>query len=296
MADRTADTCGAAGTVRELIAELEALLIGGAIREARREARDIVAAVLDVPRFWPSMHPDVPVDAAATREAITAATRRARGAPFAYAVGRASFRHLTLAVDERVLIPRVETEELVEIALGLGLRPGGVAIDVGTGSGAIALALAMEGRFDRVIATDISEDALAVARTNATALAGLLRAPVEFRNGSLLGPVRGVRARLLVANLPYIAFGEAVGLPAGVRDWEPPVALFSADEGMAAIRMLLASAPTVLERGGCVVLEVDARRASLAAELASSNPCFRQIAVRLDLAGRERFVVATCAE
>jgi release factor glutamine methyltransferase len=296
MADPAAGACSTVSTVRDLVGQLEATLVGAAIREARREARDIVACVLDVPRFWPSMHPDVTVDPGPTREAIAAATRRARGAPFAYAVGRAAFRHLTLLVDERVLIPRVETEELVEVALSLGLRAGGIAIDVGTGSGAIALSLAMEARFDRVIATDISRDALAVARANAGALSGVLRAPIEFRAGSLLGPVYGVRARLVIANLPYIAYGEAISLPAGVRDWEPPVALFSADEGMAAIRMLLASAPTVLERGGRVVLEVDARRASLAAELASANPCFRDIAVRLDLAGRERYVVATCAE
>lgn len=296
MGDRAPTAGGATGTVRELVAELEALLVHGGIADPRREASDIVASVLDVPRFWPGMHPDATADAEATREAVAAATRRGRGAPFAYAVGRAAFRHLTLSVDERVLIPRVETEQLVEVALGLGLPPGGTAIDVGTGSGAIALALATEARFDRVVATDISRDALAVARSNAEALAGLLRAKVEFRLGSLLGPVRGLRARLLIANLPYIAFGDAGTLPALVRDWEPPVALYSADDGMAAIRELLATAPTVLEREGRVVLEVDARRASLAAELAAANPHFRDIAVRLDLAGRERFVVATCAE
>jgi len=283
-------------TIRELVSALEAMLAERAIAEARREARDIVAAVLDVPRFWPSMHPDVAVDASTLRDTMAAAQRRARGAPFAYAVGRAAFRHLTLAVDERVLIPRVETEELVELVLGLKLSAGGTAIDIGTGSGAIALALAMEARFDRIVATDISRDAITVARSNAHALSRVLKAPVEFRIGSLLRPVADIRARVLCANLPYIAYGEAAALPASVRDWEPCVALFSPDEGMQAIRAVLAAAPAVLERGGHVLLEVDARRASLAAEMAATNPRYHDVSVRLDLAGRERFVVATCAE
>lgn len=285
-----------APTVRALASELETLLAGAGIDSARREARDIIASVLDVPRFWPSMHPDVAMDAATIADATAAARRRARGAPFAYAVRRAAFRHLTLQVDERVLIPRVETEELVEVALALRCRPGGTAVDVGTGSGAIALALATEARFDRVIGTDISGDAIAVASANAAMLSGALRAAVEFRIGSLLRPLAGVRARLLCANLPYIAYGEAAALPASVRDWEPPLALFSPDEGMLAIRAVLAGAASVLERGGHLVLEVDARRASLAAEMAMTNPRYRDVSVRLDLTGRERFVVATCSE
>jgi release factor glutamine methyltransferase len=155
MSDPVARACPTPATIRELVSTLESLLNEGGVAEARREARDIVAAVLDVPRFWPSMHPDVAVDASTLRDAMAAAMRRARGAPFAYAVGRAAFRHLTLMVDERVLIPRVETEELVELVLTLGLPAGGTAIDIGTGSGAIALSLAMEGRFDRIVATDI---------------------------------------------------------------------------------------------------------------------------------------------
>lgn len=296
MSEHVARACPTAATIRELVGALETLLTEGSIAEARREARDIVAAVLDVPRFWPSMHPDVPVDATTLRDVMAAVLRRARGAPFAYAVGRAAFRHLTLMVDERVLIPRVETEELVELVLTLGLPAGGTAIDVGTGAGAIALSLAMEARFDRIVATDISRDAITVARGNAQALARVLKAPIEFRVGSLLRPVKDIRARVICANLPYIAYGEAGSLPASVRDWEPSVALFSPDEGMAAIRALLGAAPAVLERGGHILLEVDARRASLAAEMAATNPRYHDVAVRLDLAGRERFVVATCAE
>jgi release factor glutamine methyltransferase len=165
-------------------------------------------------------------------------------------------------------------------------------IDVGTGSGAIAIALATEGHFSRVYGTDISLDALAVARRNVEALSSLLRAPVELLHGSLLGPLRGVRAGVVVSNPPYIALGEAASLPAGVRDWEPAVALFSGADGMTAITRLVREAADTLAPGGLFALEVDARRASLVTELVSREQRFRAIRVELDLTGRERFVLA----
>jgi len=122
--------------------------------DALREARELLAAVHDMPRHWPTLEQATPVSADEWGRALHAAERRASGAPLQYAAGRASFRHLTLDVDERVLIPRPETELLIDIVLdALRGEPGGIAVDVGTGSGAIALALANEGQFDRVIGT-----------------------------------------------------------------------------------------------------------------------------------------------
>src|SRR5438046_5847628 len=143
-----------------LVMELTARLQSARdVDDPTREARDLVAALLDVPRHWPVLHEDRWVEAAMWRRACAAADKRAAGAPLAYAVGRANFRGLTLEVDERVLIPRPETELLVDLVLErCAMRRGGVAVDVGTGSGAIAIALATEGEFDRVIATDISID------------------------------------------------------------------------------------------------------------------------------------------
>jgi len=278
-------------TVGVALAALAELLAAGGVEEPRAEARDIVAALLDVPRFWPSTNRDAELDADVWRDAERAARRRTRGAPFAYAVGRAAFRHLTLDVDEGVLIPRQETEQLVETVLAVGLR-GGVAVDVGTGSGAIALALASEGSFERVIGTDVSLDALAVARRNAELLVGALRAPVEFRHGSLLAPLADVRARVLVSNPPYIAYPEAATLPASVRDWEPAIALLSGADGLRATSAIVRDAAAVLEPGGLLALEVDGRRASLVAELALAHGAYRDVSVRLDLAGQERFVLA----
>jgi release factor glutamine methyltransferase len=245
-----------------------------------------------VPRFWPATNRDTLIDATAVDEARQAAAARMRGAPFAYAVGRAAFRHLTLAVDERVLIPRQETEVLVDLVLQAMDGGRGTVADVGTGSGAIALALATEGQFDRVIATDVSRDALAVAEGNAAFLRDDLRAPVEFVHGSLLAPLAGTRLAAVVSNPQYIAFAELDELPASVRDWEPPLALLSADQGLATTRAIIRDSRAVLEPGGLLALEVDTRRASLVAEAVASDGAYEEIAVHLDLTGRERFVLA----
>lgn len=284
-----------ANTVGALLAEMGVLLAPTFDAKAAGEARELLAALHDMPRHWPSVARGESVTAADWSRACAAAVRRARGAPIQYAAGLAAFRHLTLEVDERVLIPRPETEQLVELVLTLGGRDGaaaGTVVDVGTGSGAIAIALASEGTFDRVIATDVSLDALAVARANVARCAGVMRVAVELRHGSLLGPVpeRGLRA--VVSNPPYISLDEASSLPPGVRDWEPSVALFGGDGGMAAIAGLIREAAPVLAPTGLLILEVDARRASSAAELAASHGGYAGVDVHLDLTGRERFVVA----
>jgi release factor glutamine methyltransferase len=286
-------------TVTAVVEELTAKLRLAGIADPRRIATDIVAALLEVPRSWPVLNRESSLDRAVAAAAHEAARKLARGAPFAYAVGTASFRHLNLAVDERVLIPRPETEVLVgEIIERLetqlvGEPSWGIAIDIGTGSGAIALSLAAEGRFDRVIATDASSDALRVASANAARSGAALRADVEFRQGSLLAPVRGVRARVIVSNPPYIAFSEAEALPASVRDWEPPVALFSGHDGMSATAGIVRDSARHLVHGGLLALEVDERRASLAAELMMRHGAYSNVGVVLDLAGRERFVFAS---
>ncbi|MEO7086428.1 MAG: peptide chain release factor N(5)-glutamine methyltransferase [Gemmatimonadaceae bacterium] len=278
-------------TVGQLLDELAGVLRGGGVPHAFSEARDLVSSLYDVPRFWPMINGSVAVDPALHERARRAARARTRGAPLAYAVGRASFRRLTLDVDERVLIPRPETEHLVELVLEeTSGMTGGVVVDVGTGSGAIAISLAMEGnaRFSRVYGTDISLDAVNVARGNAARLG----APVSVIHGSLLAPLRGLTAHVVVSNPPYIALGEAESLPSSVRDWEPAPALYSGADGMRATAGLVQQAADVLAPGGLLAIEVDVRRASLAAELVSREQRFHSIRVELDLTGRERFVLA----
>jgi release factor glutamine methyltransferase len=289
----TTDGLTKARTVARLADELARALDDCGVTEPVSESREIIAALFDVPRFWALANGHVEVGDAIRFRAKLAVERRERGAPFAYAVGRASFRHLVLEVDERVLIPRPETEHLVDLVLEeFGDEAGGVAVDVGTGSGCIALALATEGRFGRVYATDISLDALAVARSNVATAQPSLRAPVDLVHGSLLSPLLDVRCRAVVSNPPYIALAEAESLPPSVRDWEPAPALFSGGDGMSATARLVRQAAAVLEPDGLFAIEVDARRASLAAELVANERRFHDVRVELDLSGRERFVLA----
>ena len=272
-------------TVSELVEAVTERLAG--LPDAKREARDLVAALSDAPRHWSLLHAGDETDAQLWDRAMAAAGKRASGAPLAYAVGRASFRSLTLQVDERVLIPRPETELLVDLVLAR--RSTGMALDVGTGSGAIAIALALEGHFERVIATDISDDALDVTRANARAL----KASVEIEPLGLTSDARRPMYDVVVSNPPYIAYSEATGLPADVRDWEPAIALFSGKEGMRATAEIVAQAGASLRPNGLLALEVDVRRASLAAELVASDGRYENVSIELDLTGRERFVLAT---
>lgn len=290
---RSSSTTGRV-TAGELVERLAAILGQAGVNAPRDEARDLVAALLDRPRFWPSLHRDQAVDRETVAAAVTAAERRAMGAPFAYAAGRAAFRFLTLIVDERVLIPRQETELLVDLVLqARRAHIGGVVADVGTGSGALALALAAEGRFSRIIATDLSSDALVVAEANVHRYSDQVRAPVELRAGAGLAPLAGELCDVLVSNPPYIAVGEVAELPASVRDWEPITALISGSDGLAATRELVTGAPAALRPGGLLALETDCRRARTVADLVAATGAFDQVLVHRDLTGRDRFVLAT---
>ncbi|MCC6929238.1 MAG: peptide chain release factor N(5)-glutamine methyltransferase [Gemmatimonadaceae bacterium] len=263
---------------------------------AEREARDLVAAVLEQPRHWPSTSAATRLGEVEQGRVLAAAARRRAGAPLAYAVGTAAFRHLLLGVDERVLIPRPETEYLIDVVLGTPQgKGGGLAVDIGTGSGAIALALAGEGPFSRVVATDISNDALAVARANAARCASSLRCSVEFRAGDALAPLHDMAHEVdaIVSNPPYIAFAEARELPPSVRDWEPPQALICPEDGMAVSGVIVAGGWKLLRPGGLLAFETDARRAGRLADLVRRHGAYEDVRVIPDLAGRDRFVLAT---
>jgi release factor glutamine methyltransferase len=279
--------------VSQVVETIAERLTDAGIANASAEARDLLAAVCDENRFWPRVHADAMVSREMAERAFAVAAQRMSGMPFAYAVGRAAFRHLTLQVSERVLIPRQETEVLIDLVLER--RRTGTCADIGTGSGAIALALAAEGNFERIVATDIDGGAVMLARRNAEALAPQLRTPVVFRTGDLLAPLAGESFDLLVSNPPYIAFEEAVELPESVRNWEPGHALYSGSHGLDATRRIIGDAPGILSTGGLLALEVDSRRATQVADLAVSSGHFRDVGVFQDLAGRDRFVLATRA-
>ena len=294
-------------TLREVVQRVESLIgecahLGPDVRQdAAREGRLLVAGVLHLsPGELARRLVTEPTLRAGEADRIeTALHRRLRGEPLAYAVGEAPFRELVLRVDSRVLIPRPETEVVVEEALRVAAAaPGGLAVDIGTGSGAIALALAMEGRFDAVLATDVSSDALAVAQANAEWIRqqGVAMAPVEFRHGADLAPLRDglaghEKARVIVSNPPYIAYEEAALLPASVRDWEPTLALFAANGGLARYQVLVRDARALLEPSGWLILELDANRAAPVAAMAATAG-YDVVQVKQDLAGRDRVLLA----
>jgi release factor glutamine methyltransferase len=250
---------------------------------ASLDAELLLAHVLGASRARLKSHPeDAATPATAARfEALVA--RRERGEPLAYLTGHRDFWTLLLQVSPAVLVPRPETELLVEHALSLFPAAPIRAADLGTGSGAIALALASERPAWEITATDISEDALAVARANAHALA-LER--VKFVAGHWLEPLGSRRFDLIVSNPPYIACADAALGQAALRH-EPAIALASGSDGLDAIRTIVRDAPAHLEHGGWLLLEHGAAQAdAVARELVVRG--FRHVRSRRDLAGHER--------
>ncbi|MBI5168480.1 MAG: peptide chain release factor N(5)-glutamine methyltransferase [Candidatus Eisenbacteria bacterium] len=223
-------------------------------------------------------------------------TRREAGEPVQYITGRAAFRDLDLAVDSRVLVPRPETEGLVEAVLVVlaaertrGEMPR--VLDLGTGSGAIALALAQEAPHARVTAVDASEGALQVARANAEACA--LADRVTFVHGDWFGGVaEDERFEVVVSNPPYIAESDADSLPADVRDWEPHEALFSGPDGLDAPREIVDTAPRHLVAGGLLALELSESHAHEVAAWLEGAHDWRDVRVLDDLSGRPRVLLA----
>ena len=223
---------------------------------------------------------------------LAAVERRIAGEPLPYVVGMAGFRTLELEVDANVLIPRPETEGLVERALAWGTRASrwGSALDMGTGSGCIALSLAVEGDFDRVVATEVSAAAMAVARKNVERVAP--RVPVEIREGSLWEAVSGDRFDVIVSNPPYVSETEFEALEPSVRRFEPRLALVSPEGGMEHIRQLLDGAREHLLPRGLLALEVDSGRAETARTLATEFGWGR-VWIEHDLFGHPRYLLAT---
>lgn len=214
--------------------------------------------------------------------------RRSAGEPLAYVVGWTGFRHLTLATDRRALIPRPETEGVVDL---LERQRTGAVADIGTGTGCLAIALGQEGSFAEVHAVDTSAAALALAEGNARA-AGVR---VRFHQGDLVAPLAGMALDALVSNPPYLTTAEHATLDPSVRAWEPAQALASGADGTEHTRRLLDEGRSVVRPGGWIVLEVDCTRAEGCAAVARHFG-WVGVEVHRDLFGRERYLTARRSE
>jgi release factor glutamine methyltransferase len=278
-------------TVVEMIRWTADYLGARHVHNARLNAELLLAGVLGLKRLDLYLQFDRPLRPEELAEYKERLRRRARREPLQYIDGTAAFRDLVLRVDPRVLIPRPETEVLVQAVLDWARgRDNLSAVDVGTGSGAIALALATEGPFSRVVATDAQAEALAAARENHAHAAP--DAPVEFRHGDLLAPVRGETFDVVVSNPPYVGDEEEAGLDPEVRDWEPRTALFAGTGGMDVIHRLVPQAAEVLKPGGLLAMEIGAAQGAAVVRVIETTNAFGAPRVRPDLAGRDRFVLA----
>ena len=267
----------AAPSVRWLLGQATETLAEAGVDTPRLDAELLLAEALGLGREQLVMRVDEPVDRSELERFHRLLERRAAREPVAYILGRRAFRHIELTVDSRVLIPRPETELLVEAALGL--REGARVVDVGTGSGAVALALKQERPDLRVMGTDVSREAIDVARANASRL-GL---DVAFVRADLLdGVARPLDA--VLANLPYVADGAELGPE--ITRYEPERALYAGPDGLDQIRRLAAMSTDV----PYVALEVGFNQAAIVAGLLTSAG-FSSVERLADLAGHERVVV-----
>lgn len=275
----------------------EGLKIGDAVRAAAGTLRKskVLAPEREAWRIWADLQDQSPgrgqlesdrvADPSAVRRFEAAVGRRAAGEPLAYVTGLAGFRRLTLRADRRALIPRPETEGLVDLLLARVTT--GKVVDLGTGSGCIALALADEGGYDAVIGVDRSADALALAAEN-RARTGLR---VELVQGDLTSVLAPGSCEAVVSNPPYLTTAEYEALEPAVRDFEPAEALASGEDGLAATARVVKDARRVLRPAGWLAMEIDSSRADAVARLASAAG-LESVTILDDLFGRARYLLA----
>jgi release factor glutamine methyltransferase len=276
----------AGAVLARAVEQLRASTMEDSAASAALDAQLLLAHVLGTTRGRLLSHPELEVDASAAERYAVLIARRAAGEPLAYLTGTRDFWSLRLTVSPAVLVPRPETELLVERALRLHPAPQARVADLGTGSGAVALALASERPYWQLTATDVSAEALAVARANATRLGIAL----EFRQGSWFEPLAGSRFEMLVSNPPYVAADDPA-MTHGALAHEPRLALTPGADALACLRTIVRGAPQHLVPGGWLLLEHGAQQGEqLRAELVLAG--FGYVRSHRDLAGHERVTEA----
>ena len=273
-------------TVLDLLKWTASYFAGKGIENGRLDAELLLAEVLKLNRIGLYLNFDRPLHSDELAAFRALVERRARREPIAYILGCCEFWSLTFKVGPEVLIPRADTETLVEAALKV-LPIGGTLLDIGVGSGTIALAIAHERPDLQVEGIDLSPAALAIAQVNAELLG--LAARVSLRQGDLFALDGSCQYDVIVANPPYIAVGEKQTLMPEVRDFEPALALFAGHDGLDCYRALIPAAMTRLKSPGTLLVEVGSGQAPAVAELFALAG-YEEISLTRDLAGIERVV------
>ena len=268
-----------------LLAEGAVALAAAGLSAPRREALRLWAELSGESPASGLVPPGTAVSRQRADAFAEAIRRRAAGEPLAHVTGRTGFRHLTLRSDRRALIPRPETEGLVDLVLAR--VPGGRVADVGTGSGCIALSLASEGSYQQVIGIDLSPQALALASENRALTGG----QVALVRGNLCQPLSPACLDALVSNPPYLTAAEYAALDGSVRQWEPALALASGPDGLDAVLALLDTGRAAVRPRGWLALEIDCARAARCAWHAGAFG-WTDVAIHADLFGRERYLLA----
>lgn len=266
-------------TVRELLSAGEVL----SAESARRDTEILLSHCLGRPRTWLYTWPEQEVAPACAQQFRQLLDQRRRGRPVAYLVGEREFWSLSFLVNDATLIPRADTETLVNWALELPLPHDACVLDLGTGAGTIALAIASARPDWQVAALDASAAALEVARANSERM-GLQR--VQFLHSHWYGAVHGRRFHALLGNPPYIAADDPHLLQGDLR-FEPAAALVSPEQGLADLHHLIAGAPAHLHDGGWLLLEHGFEQAA-AVRAMLREAGFQSVSTRCDLAGHER--------
>jgi len=284
--------CAEEMTIEQQLESATAALASAGLPTPRLDAEVLLASFLKKDRVWLFVHSGRRLSPSEAEEFRRWVVRRQQGEPVAYLVGHKEFWSLDFAVDSRVLIPRPDTEVLVEEVLNVLTLHRTVQpeiLDLGTGSGALAVALASELPEARITATDISPAALAVAAGNADR--HLLTGRIEFLQGDLFAPVKG-HFDVIASNPPYIAADEYAQLPMGVRNFEPREALLAGEEGMDFYAKIIPQAASFLKPGGSLLLEIGDGQQQLVEDLLSRSGLYREVAFRKDYAGRWRVAKA----
>jgi release factor glutamine methyltransferase len=276
-------------TVLEVIKKTTEFFTAKGIESPRLNAELLVGSALGLKRMQLYLQFERPLAEADLEKVRPLVRRRGQREPLQYILGETEFCGLRLKVDRRALIPRPETELLIEIVVAACSVPPLRVLDLGTGSGAIALALAKAFPAADVVAVDRSPDALALAQENAAA-AGLER-PVTFLESNWFTALATEKFDLIVSNPPYLSADETAQTSAEVRQFEPASALTSADEGRADLLQIIQAAPAYLRPGALLALETGiAQHAALRAAVEAA--ALTDFASRPDLTGRDRYVLA----